>query len=262
MREGLVAQSLFSPSNRRRFEHWVWMPPGENRDLPLVVLLHGVYEAGGFCWPQNGLADLTAARLVRDGAVPPFCLVMPGDTGAEQGSGYCDWRDGTTLAETYVMRELLPALAEALPLGGRRHVAGLSMGGYGALLLALRHPGVFQSAGSSSGFFRARRLFHFVDEAEQRMWGDEAGTRAHDVLSLVRDAERRDGLRIALDCGTEDELIEDNREMHRLLDELRVPHGYVEQPGAHTWDYWTARLEHHLRFALGDGGDFSAGTPR
>jgi len=256
MREGLLAHTLWSPSNRRRFEHWVWLPPGAHRDLPVVMLLHGVYEGGGFCWPQKGFADLCAARLVAAGEVPPFCLVMPGDTGAEQGSGYCDWRDGTTCAETYLVDELLPWVAAELPAGGELHIGGLSMGGYGALTLALRHPGVFRSASSTSGFFDPARLFRFVPDAQQRMWGDGEGMRDHDPRALVTDAERRRDLRIAFDCGTEDELLDQNRDFHALLDGIGVDHSYAERPGGHEWEYWSARLEHHLRFHLA-GAAFS-----
>lgn len=256
MREGLEVRTLWSESNRRRFEHWVWLPPGSHRDLPVVVLLHGVYDGGGSSWAQKGFADLTAGRLVAAGELPPFCLVMPGDTGAEQGTGYCDWRDGTTCAETYIVDELLPCLAADLPVApGAMHIGGLSMGGYGALLLALRHPGLFRSASSTSGFFDPRRLFRFVNDAQQRMWGDGDGMRQHDVRALVEDPQRRGDLRIAFDCGADDELLDQNRALHAQLGELGVAHGYVERPGSHTWDYWSARLEHHLRFHLDRGGD-------
>jgi S-formylglutathione hydrolase FrmB len=259
MRDGLAGHTIFSEANRRRLEHWTWMPPGRHRDLPVVVLLHGVRDAGGFVWWQKGSADLTAARLVAAGEVPPFCLVMPGDTGAEQGSGYCDWADGTAAAETYLMRELLPWIDAELPVSGARHIAGLSMGGYGALLLALRNPGSFRSASATSGFFEPHRLFDHVPDARRRMWGDDgAAIEAHNVLALVAEPRRRAALDIAFDCGTEDPLITLNRAFHDHLDRLGVAHGYVERPGVHDWPYWTGRLAEHLRFHLGGGGDLAA----
>src|SRR5207302_1004102 len=108
--------------------HWTWLPDRASAGLPLLVLLHGVNDAGGFVWWQKGRAHETAARLVEAGEVPPFALLMAGDTGVEHGSGYCDWADGTTRAETYLIDELLPwARGELAP--SRIHVAGLSMGG-------------------------------------------------------------------------------------------------------------------------------------
>jgi S-formylglutathione hydrolase FrmB len=261
MREGLAGHSLFSSANRRRLEHWTWMPPGAHRELPVMLLLHGVRDAGGFVWWEKGSADLTAARLVATGELPPFCLVMAGDTGAELGSGYCDWADGTTAAETYLMRELLPWIGAELPVSNARHIAGLSMGGYGALLLALRNPGVFRSASATSGFSDPRRLFDYVPDARRRMWGDdEALIEAHDLTALVADPRRRAGLDLAFDCGTDDPLLAANRAFHAHLDRLGVAHGYVERPGGHEWGYWSARLADHLRFHLAGGGDLAA-TP-
>jgi S-formylglutathione hydrolase FrmB len=259
MRDGLAGHTVFSGANRRRLEHWTWMPPGRRHSLPVVVLLHGVRDAGGFVWWEKGSADLTAARLVAAGEVPPFCLVMAGDTGAELGSGYCDWADGTTAAETYLIRELLPWIDAELPVSGRRHVAGLSMGGYGALLLALRNPGAFGSASATSGFFDPRRLFDYVPDARRRMWGDDdAVMAAHDVVALVADARRRAGLDLAFDCGTDDPLLAANRAFHAHLGALGVAHTYVEKPGGHDWTYWSDRLADHLRFHLGGGGELAA----
>jgi len=253
----VIGHSFYSAANRRRFAHYTWVPPDASGPLPVVILLHGVYDAG-IGWWQDARAGEVAAALVASGQLPPFALVVPSDTGAEQGSGYCDWRDGTTFAETYVIGELLPWIAAELPGGGGLHVGGLSMGGYGSMLLALRNPGVFESASSTSGFFDPRRLFDFVPDASARMWGDDATREAHDVRALVADPRRSDGLRIALDCGTEDSLIGDNREFSALLKSLNVPHGYAESPGAHEWTYWSRRLEQHLRFHLGRGGDLAA----
>lgn len=246
-------ESLWSTANRRRFEHWVWLPEGDG-PFPLLLLLHGVYDAGGFVWWQQGRAHETAARLAASGDVPPFALLMPGDTGAEQGSGYCDWADGTTAAESYLVDELLPWADEHLPLTGERHVTGLSMGGYGAWLFALRHPGLFASATATSGFFDPERLFLFVPDAAERMWADAGVRAAHDVTRLVADPERRAGLRLALDCGRDDELVDDNRRMRAHLVELGVPHGYAEHAGGHEWGYWRDHFEDHVRFHFGAGG--------
>lgn len=259
---GLVGHTIYSPSNRRRLEHWVWTPPGEHRDLPVVLLLHGVRDAGGFVWWQNARVHELSDALVDAGELPPFCLVMPTDTGVELGTGWSDWHDGSCAAETYVIHELLPYLTETYPIDGQQwHVGGLSMGGYGSLLLALRHPGCFESASATSAFFTPRRLFHFVPDAGARIWGSPAREADHDVTLLVTDPQRRRDLRIAFDCGTEDHLIEANRDFARHLRDHDIPHGYVEHPGAHTWDYWTRRVEHHLRFHLGRGGELASPPP-
>lgn len=241
---GLQGHTVWSEVNRRRFEHWSWTPSGHGEGpFPLLLLLHGVYEGGGSCWWLKG-----SARETLDALDLRVVVLMASDTGAEMGTGYCDWSDGTTRAETHLIDELLPWAETFLPVtGAPRHIAGLSMGGYGALLLALRRPGLFDSASSTSGFFDPARLFEFVPDAARRMWGDPAGLAAHDVRQL---ALSPGGLRMAFDCGADDPLLGANREMHARLDEAGVKHGYVEHPGGHDWDYWSARLADHVRFAL------------
>ena len=249
----LVGETIFSTSNRRRLEHWTWVPDGEG-PFPLLVLLHGVYDAGGFVWWHQGLAVETLQRLIGAGEIPPVVVVMAGDTGAELGSGYCDWDDGTTRAETYLVDELLPWVGQHHPVGERRWITGLSMGGYGAYLIALRHPGMFESVSATSGFFDPQRLFDFVPEAAKRMWGDAENMAAHDVFALLGDPGRREGVRFGLDCGVDDPLIDENRRMRARLTGLGVAHGYAEHAGGHTWDYWAAHLEDHLRFHADAGG--------
>lgn len=250
--------TIFSPSNRRRLEHWVWVPPDlpAGTTVPLLVLIHGVYDSAS-CWWDKGTAHGTAARLVASGEVPPFVLLMAGDTGHEQGSGYCDWVDGSCAAETYLVDELLPWADANLPVAGQpRWISGLSMGGYGSLLLALRHPGAFAAATSLSGFFDPRRMFKFVPDAAARMWGDGDGDGidAHDVRLLIQDADRRAGLRIAFDCGVDDDLIDQNRTLHAQLVESGVDHGYLEHPGGHEWAYWSTHVADHMRFVAARTG--------
>lgn len=231
--------SVYSTSNRRRLPVWWWSPPGRG-PFPLLVLLHGVYDADGAGWWRFGRAHEAAA------AAPfPCAVVMPSDTGAEQGSGWCDWADGTAAAETHLMEEVLPWARAELPVNGHVWLTGLSMGGYGATVLALRHPGVFESVSSTSGFFGPEQLFRFVPEAAERMWAGRSAE--YDPRALLRRAP--DTLPpYALDCGLQDDLLEENRNYHQLLTDAGVAHGYAERSGAHDWDYWRARLPAHLAF--------------
>lgn len=233
-----LRHSLFSESNRRRLPVWTWVPPGDG-PFPMLVLLHGVYDADGSGWWRLGRAHEAAAVCAR----PPV-VVMPSDTGAELGSGWCDWADGTTYAETHLMHEVLPWARDELPVSAELWLTGLSMGGYAAMTLAARHQGVFDSVTSTSGFLDPRRLFSYVPGYAERMWGTDVD--AHDARALLRAGAMLPPL--GLDCGTEDYLIEHNRDAHRDLAALGVRHGYVEHPGGHDWDYWRARLPDHLAF--------------
>lgn len=239
-----LRHSLYSESNRRRLPVWTWVPPGDG-PYPLLVLLHGVYDADGSGWWRLGRAHEAAAAAAR-----PCAVVMPSDTGAEFGSGWCDWADGTTHAETHLLAEVLPWAQAELPVTDELWLTGLSMGGYAAVTLALRHPGLFSSVASTSGFIDPARLFSFVPEAASRMWGDDRSS--HDPRELLQQAGTLP--RLALDCGTEDALLEDNRAAVALLRGHGVAHTYTEHAGGHDWDYWRARVPEHLAFHAATGG--------
>ncbi|MDX6273441.1 MAG: putative tributyrin esterase [Frankiales bacterium] len=247
---------FFSVANARRFPVWTWTPPGDG-PFPLLLLLHGVYDSGGHGWWLRARAPEAVQALGLDR--PPI-LIMPSDTGAEQGSGYCDWVDGTTKAETFLLHELLPWAAGALPVSDERWVTGLSMGGYGAFTLALRRPGTFSSATATSPFFNPDRLFGYVPHAASRMWGDDEGMQAHDPRRLIGDPARRGQTRFALDCGTDDGLIDQSRAMHAQLSDLGVEHGYAEHPGAHDWGYWAAHVADHVAFHAQVPGPLTLGV--
>lgn len=62
------------------------------------------------------------------------------------------------------------------------------------------------------------------------------------------DKMKTNGLKIIIDCGVDDFLIEPNRELHHRLVYNNTPHEYTERPGAHTWDYWENSLPSHVLF--------------
>ena len=252
---------VFSAANGRRFAVWSWQPDGPG-PFPLLVLLHGVYDSGGHGWWLRARVHEQVAAMAASGelAEPPVIL-MPTDTGAEFGTAYADWSDGTTKAETFIVQELLDFAHSTFALDfGRRWVSGLSMGGYGALALSLRNPGVFASATSTSGFFDPTRLFRYGPDFARRIFGSEQRVLEHDVTRLVEEPARRDGLRIGFDCGRSDERLDDNRAMHQHLEGLGVAHGYAEHHGGHDWDYWRAHITDHVRFHAGLPGPLTEGA--
>lgn len=136
-----------------------------------------------------------------------------------------------------------------------RVIGGLSMGGYGALRLALGFPDLFCSAVSHSGAVlhgsrNQRPAGSALDEPEfHRIFGKEPAGTEHDLLQLAKRAKARGPLpKMRIDCGAEDELLEDNRQLHAKLDALRVPHEYEEFPGGHNWDFWDTHVQRAIAF--------------
>jgi putative tributyrin esterase len=152
-----------------------------------------------------------------------------------------------------------------------RAIAGLSMGGYGAVSLALRYPTVFSAAASHSGVLTPAWLpadtagtgAYVADRVRdlERAYGpwlwksmvlafgrDSTGWLARDPAAMARRAaERRDPLpELRVDIGVDDRFLGQNRAFHRALTELGMRHVYVENKGSHNWDYWRAHLPESL----------------
>lgn len=160
------------------------------------------------------------------------------------------------------IREELPAKARRFfPLSSRRDdnfVAGLSMGGYGAFLLALSQPDRFAAAASLSGALdmatRAGALSEDDDGAAEirRVFGPPEDVRGsdHDLLALAaRAVEAGHRLpRLYAWCGTEDFLWDDNLAFRDHARQLEIPLTWEEGPGDHSWGYWDRGIERVLQW--------------
>lgn len=217
------------------------------RGLPICILLHGVYGSH-WCWAFRGAAHLTLARLVHEGAVPPMVLVMPSDGLWDDGSGYVP--HATQDFEAWI-RDEVPAVAHrAVPecnACSPQFIAGLSMGGYGALRLAARNPRRYAAASAHSPITELYQLDALI-RGSRAGWLPGPGDGS--VLAAIRAAGAAlPPLRF--DCGADDALLEASQRLHHGLDRLGITHVYETFAGGHDWAYWTARLENSLRFFAG-----------
>lgn len=223
---------------------------GGSRRYPVIYLLHGI----------GGHEDewLQGSRIVEYAAGRALILVC---ADAAQRC-YVDSYDGTSPCETMAARDLVAfvdATYRTIPRKEARGLMGLSMGGYGALYLSLRHSTTFQAAVSLSGAFgigmaplapRAPHLAH-VDRLfppsllGRDQWNLFAQARAAPPLV-------QQGLRWKLLCGTDDFLIEINRAFHHYLLAAGIDHEYDEYPGGHEWPFWDAHAAECLDFLAHD----------
>lgn len=244
--EGLDFVTVKSAALRRRADVTLFVTPAARgvRDLPIVTLLHGVYGSH-WAWALKGRAHLTAARLIADGRLPPVALLMPSDGLSGDGSGYVP--QAGLDAERWIMEEV-PALARQLIDGcsGRSPllVAGLSMGGFGALRLAGKHRERITAAAALSAVTHVSQLESLMEESTAE-WSSLPSDR-NALAALLGAPGPLPPLRI--DCGLEDGLLEANRALHAALQQAGVSHLYAESPGGHDWPYWTRTLEHTLTF--------------
>ena len=221
----------------------VILPQGKGKGpFPVLYLLHGLSDDHTM-WSRRSNVERHVADL-------PLIVVMP-----DGGRGfYCDAAEGFAY-ETAIARDLVEYIDTVFNTRaerGGRCIGGLSMGGYGAVKLALRFPERFVSAHSHSGALGFGHGFWKENAEFRRIVGPAEIGGPHDLHRLAEDAAAQGPSfpwpALRLDCGGDDFLIEDNRSFHAHLEKLQVPHEYQEYPGAHTWDYWDRHIVEAIAF--------------
>ena len=160
--------------------------------------------------------------------------------------------DGSMIYETFVAKELVDFVDSRYPtVPDRRHraITGLSMGGHGALYLAIRHQDTFGAAGSMSGGVDFRP---FPDnwDIKKRLGEKSEYPENWDRNTVMAQLPllKPGALSMVFDCGTEDFFYEVNCNLHDEMARLKIPHEFTTRPGAHNWDYWRRSLRDHLLF--------------
>lgn len=245
---------LASKMMARDMPYRVILPDGYSKNsidrFPVIYLLHGL--TGHF----DNWTDKT--KLVSYAQKHRFIVVTP-----EGNDGW--YTDSSTVEndkyESYIIQELIPEIDKnyrTLAERKNRAIAGLSMGGYGGLKFGLKYPEMFKLAGSFSGALGVTSFPSGPDSAFSKtinaVYGpaDSETRKANDLFGLVRalTPEKTKTLPfLYIDCGTEDFLIQNNRDFMQLLVEKKVPHEFRQLPGAHNWEYWDKQVQEFLRVA-------------
>jgi S-formylglutathione hydrolase FrmB len=166
--------------------------------------------------------------------------------------------------ESYILQELLPDVDKRYRTVQSRYgraIAGLSMGGYGAIKFGLKHPSTFAFAGSMSGALAAAswtedemKTVKSVYDSLPPVFGPTGSEvrKANDIFQIV---EGLPASRVAalpyfyLDSGTEDFFFEVNHRFAEVLREKKIPHEYRELPGDHSWQYWDRQVKEVLKIS-------------
>lgn len=251
---GISHHGYHSASMDKEVGYNIWLPPGyegSGKRYPVIYWLHGRNNTeSSDSYPAHYLADGIAA-----GTLPPMILVYA--SGGSQ-TNYCDSYDGKYMGETTVIKELIPYIDRTYrTIASRdgRAIQGMSMGGFGAMRLALKYPDLFSSVVAFAGGYRwPEELATSLHPSYAEMFhGDPEIFRAqHPETWARRNAKRiRGRLAIRIYVGTEDPGLKGNRRMHVLLDELKIPNGYQEFDGiAHNLKLLAANVkEENFAFA-------------
>jgi putative tributyrin esterase len=288
-------ERFFAPSLGVEKHYVVYLPPSytvaPGRRYPVLYYLHGLWGSESD-WVSLAGIDVIADSLVA-GGTPEVILVMPDGDDA----WYTNWASPPTYeqcAGDSVVRTAAPTYCVRAPryadyisadlvrhidstyrtLADRRHrgIAGLSMGGYGAITIALSHPELFAAAASHSGVlsplyagphpFTPPPRYQTSIDSVARDWGARWPGIARAFGPTLPSWEERDPARLArrlkaagglipslfVDVGSEDMLVDQSRAFHAELTALGIPHAYAEWPGKHDWRYWHAHAGESMRW--------------
>ena len=204
--------------------------------VPVLYLLHGLSDDCTI-WERR-------TSIERYATEKGIAVVMP----EVRRSFYADEALGEKYW-TYIAEELPQLLARTFRISTARQdtfVAGLSMGGFGAFKLALNHPERFAAAASLSGAVDLLSMDLSLRDGtlQQRVWGgaDLRGT-ADDLLGLLSTQDPTALPKLFLDCGTADQLIEQNRRFISAADQRGVDLVSRLRPGDHDWGFWDEGIQ-------------------
>jgi len=247
--EGVRHMTVKSPALNRRGDLSVYAHPTvETQPCECVlILLNGVYNSH-WGWIYHAGVHRTARRLIDSGAIRTMVLAMPSDGLWGDGSAYLE--HGREDAERWVMQDVIEACRLAVPRlhpSARLFLAGLSMGGYGALRLGAKWASAVSGISAHSAITHITEMSQFAEEPLIAYTGDSATQQELDPLYWMR--RHRDLLpAIRMDCGLNDPLLLGNRKFHETLLQDRIEHTYEEFPGGHNWPYWEMHVEETLLF--------------
>ena len=238
---GLQHGAFPSASMKVNVGYNIFLPPDYATNTaaryPVIYYLHGM-DGHESSYPDYARM---LAEAIRTRAVPPVILVLASGGGT---SFFADALDSSVMGETCIVRELVPHIdANYRTVAARegRSLHGYSMGGFGALKLGFKHPEVFDSVVAHAATLAdAAQMKDNLGTVFTKMFGgDKKLFDASDPLVLVgQNADKfRGRLAIRIALGSKDEFLETNRQLHRRLEELKVPHEFEVIPGvSHSKD--------------------------
>lgn len=227
----LARIEFYSPAMGQHVTYSVFLPNVGEGPYPVLFQLHGLTDSHA--------AWLTQSNINRYAAEYPLMIVFP-----DSGTGaYLDWighdRIGKRNYESLIMTDITNHVRRMFNVtDGPWAIGGLSMGGYGAMRLGLKYPDRFASIWAHSSKFEWEGM---VDSGQ---FADPQDTDVRHHANQLLNASTKPV--ITFDCGTEDELLPENRRFDAYLTEIGFDHSYAEHPGGHTWDYW----DEHVQSAL------------
>lgn len=244
--DGLRFLTIKTKNLKGRGDICLYVPkvPDTIADLPIYIFLHGVYGSS-WCWALKGGVHRTMKRMIENGSIRPAIIAMPSDGLWGDGSGYLTHRE-KDFAQ-WIVSDVPNAIIENIPSAGPNSeccIGGLSMGGYGAMLLGIRFPHKFKAISAHSALTKFEHLADFVEEP---LTSYDLKASDNNIIDSIK-SQDKDVPPLRFDCGANDDLIEANRTLHQQLTQLGFEHTYEEFQGGHEWPYWQKHVADSLLF--------------
>src|SRR5215216_4593469 len=261
---GVEYGSLQSASLGKELKYAVQLPPSYKSDskrrYPVLYFLHGMNGNEGEFQRRGVAAEVS--KLRDEKKIGEFIVVAP----AGENSFYLNSKSGV-LYEDAIIKDLIPHIEKTYRTVGTaagRAVQGISMGGWGALMLAFKHPEMFSSVSTHSAALYdqlpkpngADRYAQFLDRTIKRIFGDppdDTFFQANNPLHLGEAnaaSIKKSGLKVYFDVGEQDRY--GYQASNKLLDErltkAGVPHEFHVFPGNHGWEYMISVADHSYTF--------------
>ncbi|MEO7715226.1 MAG: alpha/beta hydrolase family protein [Capsulimonas sp.] len=216
----------------------VILPETGDGPFPVYYLLHGLSD-NHTAWQRYTSVERYAASL-------PIIIVMPDGDRSFYTDSALKPKDKYETFITHDLIKRVDTLFRTIPTREGRAIGGLSMGGYGAVKLALKHPDLYSAAVSHSGVLGMMTRSLNGDPAWTKefsdLFGADAAGSSNDVRTLAEKSDPATRPPLWIDCGTEDFLFDQNEEMHAYFTQLGVPHEYFTMPGDHNWEFWDQQV--------------------
>jgi len=226
----------------------------KGKRIPVLYLLHGLGDN------QESLINTGAWNQVEElqdsKKIGEFAIITPNGS----NSFYIDSKNGRVKYESFFMEEFIPAMERKYRIGGSRAmraISGVSMGGYGALRLAFKHPHVFSAVSAHSAALVERlpsgmgnagpSLFYigpaFGSPPDATFWQQNS------PFTFARTFQPA-GLKMYFDCGRNDEYGFDAgaQALDRLLTARKIAHEFHIYPGGHGLEYFLRHFPASLEF--------------
>ncbi|WP_128894904.1 alpha/beta hydrolase [Longirhabdus pacifica] len=243
--------TFYSPVLNARKTYYVYLPldyEHSKERYPVLYLLHGRFGSE-IDWDSKGLANETISNMIEQNQFPPSIVVMPNDGGHDQGTYYMNWFNGDGNFEDYIIQDLIPEVEEQFRTKPTRAIAGLSMGGFGALYFTLRYRKLFTAGASLSGAF-SDQLEWLGEEIYEQIFGPVNGLYAQErsLIYWIKTYSKDTLPPLYFNCGKEDFVYPVNEKLASFLEKEKYPFQYDRFSGDHDWDYWSKHLSEALSF--------------